>query len=46
MLSFFLHVFPLKVSETSKQPRDSNSYAMCEDLRRSKRQRKETRSLI
>jgi len=41
-VEFFEHIFPLKVSETPKQSIDNNSDAMCEVLRRSKRQRKET----
>jgi len=41
-VEFFEHIFPLKVSSTSKQPIDIASDTMCEDLRRSKRQRKET----
>jgi len=39
---FFEYMFFLKVSETPKQSIDNNSDAMCEVLRRSKRQRKET----
>jgi len=41
-VEFFEHIFPLKVSDTSKQPIDTYSDAMSEGLRRSKRQRKET----
>jgi len=41
-VEFFEHIFPLKVSETPEQSIDNNNYAMCEVLRRSKRQRKET----
>ena len=41
-VEFFENVFLLKVSSTSEQPIDIVSDTMCEDLRRSKRQRKET----
>jgi len=41
-VEFFEHIFPLKVTSTSEQPLDIASDTMCEDLRRSKRQRKET----
>jgi len=41
-LSFFKHIFPLKVTRTSEQHIDIANDTMCEDLRRSKRQRKET----
>jgi len=40
-VEFFEHIFPLKVSETPEQCIDNNNDAMCEVLRRSKRQRKE-----
>jgi len=39
---FFEHIFPLKSSGTSEQPIDSASDALSEDVRRNKRQRKET----
>jgi len=39
---FFEHIYPLKSSGTSEQPIDSVSDALSEDVRRSKRQRKET----
>ena len=39
---FFEHIFPLKSSGTSEQPIDSASDTLSEDVRRSKRQRKET----
>jgi len=41
-VEFFEHIFPLKSSGTSEQPIDSASDALSEDVRRSKRQRKET----
>ena len=41
-VEFFEHIFPLKSSCTSEQPIDSVSDAMSEDIRRSKRRRKET----
>jgi len=41
-VEFFEHIFSLKSSGTSEQPIDSVSDALCEDVRRSKRQRKET----
>ena len=41
-VQFFEHIFPLKVTSTSEQPIDIASDTMCKDLRRSKRQRKET----
>jgi len=41
-VEFFEHIFPLKVSETLERPIYTNNDAMCEDLRRSKRQRKKT----
>ena len=41
-IEFSEHIFPLKVSETHEQSIDNNSDAMCEVLRRSKRQRKKT----
>jgi len=41
-VEFFEHIFPLKVSGTLEQSIDNNKDAMCEVLRRSKRQRKET----
>jgi len=39
---FFEHIFPLKSSGTSEQPIENASDALSEDVRRSKRQRKET----
>jgi len=41
-VEFFEHIFPLKVTSTSEQHIDIASDTMCENLRRSKRQRKET----
>jgi len=41
-VEFFEHIFPLKSSGTFEQPIDSASDAMSEDIRRSKRQIKET----
>jgi len=41
-VEFFELIFPLKVSSTSEQPIDIVIDTVCEDLRRSKRQRKET----
>ena len=41
-VEFFEHIFPLKVTGTSEQPINIASDTMCEDLKRSKRQRKET----
>jgi len=41
-VEFFEHIFPLKSSGTSEQRINSTSDAMSEDVRRSKRQRKET----
>jgi len=41
-VEFFEHIFPLKVNDTVEQPIHNNSDAICEGLRRSKRQRKET----
>ena len=41
-VEFFEHIFPLKSSGTSEKPIDSASDSMSEDVRRSKRQRKET----
>ena len=41
-VEFFEYIFPLKSSGTFKQPIDSVSDAMSEDVRRNKRQRKET----
>jgi len=41
-VKFFEHIFPLKVIGASEQPIDIASDTMCQDLRRSKRQRKET----
>ena len=40
-VDFFEHIFRLKVNDIVEQPIDNNSDAMCEGLRRSKRQRKE-----
>jgi len=40
--SLNIYIFPLKVSETLEHSIDNNNDAMCEVLRRSKRQRKET----
>ena len=40
-VKFFEHIFPLKVSDTAEYPIDNNNDAICEGLRRSKRQRKE-----
>lgn len=40
-VEFFEHIFPLKSSGTSEQPIYSTNDAMSEDVRRSKRQRKE-----
>jgi len=39
-VKFFEYIFSLKVSETLEQSIDNNSDAMCEVLRRSKRQRR------
>jgi len=41
-IEVFKHIFLLKVSDIVEQPIDNNSDAMCEGLRISKRQRKET----
>jgi len=41
-VELFEHIFPLKVTGTSEQTIDIASDTMCEDLRRSKRQRNET----
>ena len=41
-VEFFEHIFPLKSSGTFEQPIDSVSDTLSEDVRRSKRQRKET----
>ena len=41
-VEFFEHIFSLKSSCTSEQPINNTSDALSEDLRRSKRQRKET----
>jgi len=41
-VEFFEHIFPLKSSGTSEQPIDSVSDAFSEDVRRSKKHRKET----
>jgi len=41
-VEFFEHIFPLKSIGTSEQPIDSVSDSLSEDVRRSKRQRKET----
>jgi len=42
IVEFFEHIFPLKATGTSEQHIHTVSDTMCEDLRRSKRQRKET----
>jgi len=41
-VEFFELIFPLKVSETLEQSTNNNNDVMCEVLRKSKRQRKET----
>jgi len=41
-VKFLEYIFPLKINSTFEQPIDTVRDVMCEDVRRSKRQRKKT----